>query len=103
MNTATKTAVSPQQSAGPARARRPAWQWPVIALAAVLGVYLVGRGAAELFIIHWSDPASYAGDWGGPSLAGVLAVHSGPALAIIGVAAWRLFHWRRTAGRRSLA
>jgi hypothetical protein len=68
----------------------------VIALATLLGMYLVGRGVAELFIIGWNDPASYANDWGGPSLAGVLAVHSGPGFAIIGCAAWRLVHWRRT-------
>ena len=44
----------------------------------VAALYLVGRGIAELFVIHWHDPSSYALDWGGPSLAGVLAVHSGP-------------------------
>jgi hypothetical protein len=76
----------------PAR-RRPAWTWPFLAIGAVLAVYLVGRGIAELFTIRYSDPASYAGDWGGPSLAGVLAVHSGPALVIIAATAWRL--WRR--------
>jgi hypothetical protein len=53
----------------------------------------VGRGIAEPFVIHWHDPSSYALDWGGPSLAGVLAVHSGPALVIIGAAAWRLRPW----------
>jgi hypothetical protein len=62
----------------------------------VFAVYLVGRGVAELFLIHYGNPASYAKDWGGPSLAGVLAVHSGPALVIIGCGAWR---WRR--GRRT--
>ena len=52
-------------------------------LGGVLALYLVGRGVAEFFIVHYSDPASYRGDWGGPSLAGVFAVHSGPAVAII--------------------
>jgi hypothetical protein len=49
----------------------------------VLAVYLVGRGIAEFFTIHYSDPASYRNDWGGPSLAGVFAVHTGPAVAIV--------------------
>jgi len=43
----------------------------------------VGRGVLEFFTIHYNDPASYAKDWGGPSLAGVFAVHSGPAVAIV--------------------
>jgi hypothetical protein len=52
-------------------------------LGGALALYLVGRGVAEFFIVHYSDPASYRGDWGGPSLAGVFAVHSGPAVAIV--------------------
>jgi hypothetical protein len=72
-----------------ARASRSAWSLLVRVPAALLAVYLVGRGIAELFIIHYTDPASYARDWGGPSLAGVLAVHSGPGLAIIVAVAWR--------------
>jgi hypothetical protein len=81
----------------PARGRRPAWQWPLLAVGAVLAVYLVGRGITELFVIHYSDPASYAGDWGGPSLAGVLAVHTGPAVVIIAAVAWRLLRRRAAA------
>jgi hypothetical protein len=46
----------------------------------ILGLYLVGRGVAEIFVIDASDPATYRNDWGGPSLAGVLAVHCGPGL-----------------------
>ena len=58
-------------------------------VAVVLGVYLVVRAVAELFMIDWSDPRSYRSDWGGPSLAGVLAVHVGPAvLALIAAAGW---------------
>ena len=90
-------ALPPREPGQPARGRRPAWQWPLLAIGAVLAVYLVGRGIAELFVIHYGDPASYAGDWGGPSLAGVLAVHSGPALAIIAVTAWRLLRRPRPA------
>jgi len=54
-----------------------------LAIAGLLGLYLVGRGVLEFFTIHYNDPASYAKDWGGPSLAGVFAVHSGPAVAIV--------------------
>jgi hypothetical protein len=46
----------------------------------VLGAYLIARAVVELFVIDYGDPASYRNDWGGPSLAGVLAVHSGPGL-----------------------
>ena len=48
-----------------------------------LAAFLVGRGAAEFLIVHYGDPASYRDAWGGPSLAGVFAVHSGPAVAIL--------------------
>ena len=75
---------------GPTRRakRRAAWLWPLLAIGAVLAVYLVGRGVAELILINYGDPASYAKDWGWPSLAGVLAVHSGPGLVIIATGAW---------------
>ncbi len=42
---------------------------------------------AEFFTISYADPASYAGDWGGPSLAAVFAVHSGPAVLIVAASA----------------
>ena len=58
----------------------------------------MGRGIAEFFIVHYSDPPSYRNDWGGPSLAGVFAVHSGPAVAI--VIAVGLYLRRRWTGRR---
>jgi len=63
------------------------WHLPATALGAFLGVYLVVRGVAEFFILVYSDPASYRHDWGGPSLLGVLAVHSGPAIVVLGGAA----------------
>jgi len=82
--------------ASPERAgRRAARLWPLLAIGAVLAVYLVGRGVAELILIHYGDPASYANDWGGPSLAGVLAVHSGPGLAIVAAGAWWWVRGRR--------
>jgi hypothetical protein len=46
----------------------------------VVGLYFVARAAAEPFVIDMSEPESYAKDWGGPSLAGVLAVHIGPGI-----------------------
>jgi hypothetical protein len=65
---------------------------------AILAVYLLGRGVGELFVIHYGNSASYEKDWGGPSLAGVLAVHSGPAVLIIaGSIAW----WRRRSQSRA--
>ena len=64
-----------------------------LGLAGLFALYLVGRGVAEFFTIHYSDPDSYANSWGGPSLAGVFAVHSGPAVII--VAAVAAYIWRR--------
>jgi hypothetical protein len=46
----------------------------------VVGLYLVGRAAAEPFVIDMSDPSTYREDWGGPSLVGVLAVHCLPGV-----------------------
>ena len=65
---------------------------------AVLAVYLVGRGIVELFVINYHDPSSYRKDWGGPSLAGVLAVHTGPALLIIGALLVRMLRHRNAKG-----
>jgi hypothetical protein len=59
------------------------------AIGAVVGLYLTGRAVAEFFVIHWSDPASYRNDWGGPSLAGALAVHCLPGLILPGYLVWR--------------
>jgi hypothetical protein len=85
--------------------RSPRWRRRLPQLAgltagSVLAAYLVGRGIAEFFLVHYANPASYRNDWGGPSLAGVLAVHSGPGLAILaGTAAYLLRRHRRPAGR----
>ncbi len=91
-----------------AAAARPRWRRrppKVIGLAAgaVLAAFLVGRGVAEFFIVHYGDPASYRNAWGGPSLAGVFAVHSGPAVAILlGAGAYlvRRHRARRAPSRR---
>jgi hypothetical protein len=79
----------------PVSRRRSPWRWPLAAVAALLAAYLVARAIAEFFLIHYTVPASYRGDWGGPSLAGVLAVHSGPGLVIVAVAAWWVLRRRR--------
>jgi hypothetical protein len=55
----------------------------VAGLGLIVAIYLVVRGIAEPFLIDVNDPDSYRSDWGGPSLIGVLAVHSGPALVIV--------------------
>ena len=91
----TPPVQAPPVQPPPARRRRTAWLWPLFAIGAVLAVYLVGRGVAELILIHYGDPASYAKDWGGPSLAGVLAVHSGPGLVIVAAGAWWWLRGRR--------
>jgi hypothetical protein len=58
-------------------------------LGLLLGGYLIARAIAEPFVIDFSDPSTYADDWGGPSLAGVLAVHCGPGLvAAVLIAVW---------------
>ena len=61
----------------------------LIGFLVILGLYLFGRAIVELFIIHYGDPSSYRNDWGGPSLAGVLAVHCGFGLiSAVLIARW---------------
>jgi len=55
----------------------------LVGVGLIVAIYLVVRGIAEPFLIDVNDPDSYRSDWGGPSLIGVLAVHSGPALVIV--------------------
>lgn len=68
-----------------------------LAVGGLVALYLVGRGIAEFWTVNYADPASYQDSWGGPSLAGVFAVHSGPALVILVVAV--LWVVRRTRQR----
>ncbi len=65
-----------------------------LVMAGVAGVYLAARAIAEFWTVDYANPASYRHSWGGPSLLGVLAVHSGPGLAILAVAAVWLHRWR---------
>jgi hypothetical protein len=69
-----------------------------LSIGGVLAAYLVVRGIAEFFVVNYSSPASYRNDWGGPSLAGVFAVHSGPGLAVLAGAAACLVRRRRHRG-----
>jgi hypothetical protein len=71
-----------------------------IVVGAIIAIYLVGRGVAEFFVIDFSQPQTYRNDWGGPTLAGVLAVHTGPAIVIV-AAALAYFIRRRRRGRSS--
>ena len=65
------------------------------ALAVILAVFLIVRAVVELFVIDLSDPSSYASDWGGPSLVGVLIVHCLPGvLAAFTLVLW----WHRRRG-----
>jgi hypothetical protein len=70
------------------------WKIPLF----VIGLYLVVRAVVEPFVIDLGDPSTYRLDWGGPHLAGVLAVHIGPGL----VAAALMTRWfikrRRNSG-----
>lgn len=63
----------------PAGRERPVKRVAVV-IGVVLGLYLIVRAIAEPFVIDMSDPATYGDDWGGPSLAGVLAVHMSPGV-----------------------
>jgi hypothetical protein len=60
-----------------------------------LAAFLGERGIDEFWVVDYSDAASYQHAWGGPSLAGVLAVDSGPGLAIVAAASvWLRRRWR---------
>ncbi|MFD6894272.1 hypothetical protein ACFWB0_06955 [Rhodococcus sp. NPDC060086] len=61
-----------------------------IGIGCMVGLYLIVRGVAEFFIIDYHDPASYRDDWGGPSLLGVFAVHTGPGLVALLVAGYAI-------------
>ena len=69
-----------------------------VVAAFILGLYLIVRAVAEVLVVDFGNPDSYRLDWGGPSLAGVLAVHCGPGV----IAAVLMVRWfgRRAARRR---
>jgi len=61
----------------------------------LLALFLVVRAIVEFFVLDYSRPETYRDLWGGPSLAGVLAVHSGPGLLILIFAGVYLYRWRQ--------
>lgn len=63
------------------------------ALLLLVGLFLVARAVAELVTVDPGRPATYRDDWGGPTYAGVLLVHAGPGLLVLGLVA--LLLWRR--------
>ena len=71
----------------------------VIAFGVIVGIFFIVRAVVELLTIDYSDPSSYADDWGGPSLAGVLLVHCG--LGLIAAVLIGVFLWRRRSSRSS--
>ena len=64
-------------------------------LGVVIALFFMLRAIAEPFMIEMSDPATYRNDWGGPSLAGVLAVHCGPGIVAALLLATAVVHRRR--------
>ena len=72
-----------------------------ITLGFVLGAFFIIRAIVGLVTINYSDPSSYATDWGGPSLVGVLVVHCG--LGLLSAVAICVYFWRRLhpSGERS--
>jgi hypothetical protein len=68
-----------------------------VAVLWVLGIYLIGRAIVEPFVIDMNDPSTYHLDWGGPHLAGVLAVHCGPGIVAAALMIRSLSRRRRAA------
>ena len=90
-----------------ASAASPRWRPTVfralgLLVTSLVAIYLVGRGIAEFWVVDYSNPASFRHAWGGPSLAGVFAVHSGPAAAVL-VASLVWLYRRRLRRQRELA
>jgi hypothetical protein len=66
-----------------------------LAFGLLAGAYLIVRALIEPFVIDLHDPATYRLDWGGPHLAGVLAVHCVPGI----VSAVLIVRWLRSRQR----
>jgi len=69
------------------------------ALGILAAAFFITRAIMELFAIDMGDPATYRLDWGGPSLAGVLAVHCGPGIVAAALVIYAVVRRRRA--RRS--
>ncbi|GAA4923857.1 hypothetical protein [Actinoplanes utahensis] len=64
-------------------------------LSVIVAGYFIVRAVAEPFLIDVTDSSTYAGDWGGPSLLGVLAVHCGPGVLAAMFLYGLVVRWRR--------
>jgi hypothetical protein len=64
-------------------------------LGVIVALFFVVRAVAEPFVIDMTDPATYSGDWGGPSLIGVLAVHCGPGVLAAMFLYGSVVRWRK--------
>ncbi len=69
----------------------------ITVIGVIVGIFLIVRAVVELLTIDYLDPSSYAHDWGGPNLAGVLLVHCG--LGLIAAVWMGVFLWRRRSSR----
>lgn len=70
-------------------------------LLVLIGAYLVVRAVLQPFVIDTTDPSSYAGAWGGPSLLGVMVVHMLPgAVALVLLVVYAARWVRRRRARR---
>ena len=58
-----------------------------------MGIFLVVRAVVEVVAVDPGEPSTYRDDWGGPTYVGVLLVHAGPGLLVVGLVALAL--WRR--------
>jgi hypothetical protein len=69
-------------------------------LGVLLAVFLMARAVAWPFSVDPGDPATYANDWGGPSLLGAAAVHCGPGIIAAAILIGVVVRGRRGARRR---
>ncbi|MEV7626546.1 hypothetical protein [Actinoplanes sp. NPDC089786] len=84
------------------RWRRPVLRFLGLTAGGLPALYLVVRGIAEFWVVDYDNPASYRDDWGGPSLLGVFAVHTGPAVLILAATTvWLVRRLRREPVARS--
>ncbi|BEL09781.1 hypothetical protein Q0Z83_079720 [Actinoplanes sichuanensis] len=72
-------------------------------LSVVVALFFVARAVAEPFVIDVTDASTYANDWGGPSLAGVLAVHCGPGVLAAMFLYGSVVRWRNSRKREPVS
>jgi hypothetical protein len=72
-------------------------------LSVVAALFFIVRAVAEPFVIDVTDASTYANDWGGPSLAGVLAVHCGPGVLAAMFLYGSVVRWRNDRKREPVS